>query len=166
VVGPNGSVTSMGGGDASWQIGFNVSAPDLQSPPYEMIIEDFVLPPPSGPATVGSGGSNYTVEGGAETSGSGSMNVRVRLVDDDLLFNDTLVDLSPSLSIPSNSFDDAVIPYSFSSGFNLFLNGSGDIAGAAGSSGDTSIDLFQELVDMGLLNTNITSSIVTVTAAP
>ena len=93
------------------------------------------------------------------------MPVRIYLVDDDVLNNDTLVDVSPSLAIPANSFDDAVIPYSFS-GLGLFLDGSGDIAGAAGSSGETSIELFQELVDMGLLGTNPTSPSVTVTAAP
>jgi hypothetical protein len=155
---------------ASWDVGYEMSGSAYagwnarQSPPASIEYPAFQLSPPVGTSPVPSApGNAFTCEGGVQTTGTpgSTQNVQLRVIDNDVWPNpdDLLVDVAFSQSIPAASFSGALIPCTHD--VNLFKDSGGSVAGADGSSGETSAEVFQELSDIGEH-----SGMVTVTVGP
>ena len=83
---------------------------------------------------------------------------------EDNFFTDTLLESRAfNASMPAGAFPGVLVPYS-EPGFNLFENGSGEIEGSAGSSGETTATVYQRLTQPGASDPE--SSNVTVTGTP
>jgi hypothetical protein len=67
------------------------------------------------------------------------------------------------VSMPAETISGTLMPYS-EPGFFLFKNGSGEIEGSAGSSGEIEGDFYQHLIQPGASNPS--SANVTVEVAP
>ena len=172
LLGPDGSLANFFGGEV-WSIGYEIAGqPDFaQSPWTDIDFPVFVLPPPfvpeeGAPFRVGPApGSPFTLEGGVHATGSGEgpQLVTVSLYEDNF-FSDTLLEQRTFPVVrPPNSFAGALIPYS-EPGFFLFKNGSGQVAGNAASSGETTATVYQRLSQPGASNPN--SNNVTVGVQP
>ena len=171
IIGPDGNA----GGTGVWSVGYDISAaPDYTQAPWTDIdIPSFSLPSPyvpgeTAPFQVGPApGSAFTVDGGviatAAGIGAGTQSVTSELFEDNF-FSDTLLESrSFNISMPAGAFTDALVPYS-EAGFFLFENGSGEIEGSAGSSGETTATVYQYLTQPGASNPS--SANVTVEGAP
>ncbi|MEE2702537.1 MAG: alpha/beta fold hydrolase [Myxococcota bacterium] len=169
IVGPDGSVSGSG----IWSVGYDISAaPDYTQAPWTDIdFPSFVLPTifvpgESAPFVVGSApGSAFTLEGSvqATSDGAGTQSVTSEIWEANF-FLDTLMETrSFDVSTPTETFAGMLVPYSEPDWF-LFKNGSGQIAGSEGSSGETTGDFYQFLTQPGASDPS--SASVTVTVAP
>ncbi|NQZ98747.1 MAG: hypothetical protein HRU01_19770, partial [Myxococcales bacterium] len=171
IVGPDGSVSGSG----TWSVGYDISAsPDYTQAPWTDIdFPSFSLPPPfvpgeTAPFQVGPApGSPFTLEGTVNATAAG-ISAGTQSVTSDLwednFFTDTLLESRAfNASMPAGAFPGVLVPYS-EPGFNLFENGSGEIEGSAGSSGETTATVYQYLTQPGASNPS--SANVTVEGAP
>ncbi len=171
VVGPDGSA----GGTGIWGLGYDIdAAPDYTQAPWTDIdVPSFSLPTPfvpgeTAPFQVGPApGSPFTLQGGvlATAAGisAGTQSVTSDLLEDNF-FTDTLLESrSFNVSMPAGAFTGALVPYS-EPDFFLFKNGSNQIEGSAGSSGETTATVYQRLSQPGASNPS--SANVTVEGAP
>lgn len=170
ILGPDGQENNLGTGGETWDVGYEMSGSAYadwnarQSPPTSIEYPAFEMSPPSGTSPVPSTpGNAFTCEGGVHTTGTpgGTQNVQLRVIDNDLWPNpnDLLVDVTFPQSIPAASFSGALIPCSHD--VNLFKDSGGHVAGADGSSDESSAQVFQELPDIGEH-----SGTVTITVTP
>lgn len=171
VVGPDGNA----GGTGIWGLGYDIdAAPDYTQAPWTDIdVPSFSLPTPfvpgeTAPFQVGPApGSPFTLQGGvlATAAGisAGTQSVTSDLLEDNF-FTDTLLESrSFNVSMPAGAFTGALVPYS-EPDFFLFKNGSNQIEGSAGSSGETTATVYQRLSQPGASNPS--SANVTVEGAP
>jgi len=150
-------------GDNSWDVGYTMSGSSyfswtrLQSPPCRIVFPAYSLPAPAGPAQVDTAGGGFTISGGATVSSSPGW---MQVVDATLWANTAtpiqLVNLPPVVTIPADAFMDVLIPYSYTN--ILFKDSWGYVAGAENSSGQSSVSIFQRLVEPG--NTKDSSGVV------
>ena len=171
IVGPDGSVSGSG----TRSVGYDIAAsPDYTQAPWTDIdFPSFSLPTPflpgeTAPFQVGPApGSPFTLEGGVHATaagiGAGTQSVTSELWEDNWWTDTLLESRAFDVSMPAGAFPDALVPYS-ESGFFLFENGSGEIEGSAGSSGETTATVYQHLTQPGASNPS--SANVTVTGAP
>ena len=169
--GPDGSVSGSG----VWSVGYDISAsPDYTQAPWTDIdFPFFSLPAPfvpgetapfqGGPAP----GSPFTLEGGVHATaagiGAGTQSVTSELWEDNF-FSDTLLESRAfNVSMPAGAFTGVLVPYS-EPGYFLFENGSGEIEGSAGASGETTATVYQFLIQPNASDPS--SANVTVTGAP
>ena len=174
ILGPDGSLFNFIGGEI-WSVGYEISGhPDYdQSPWTDIDYPAFALPTIFVPSetepfiVAGAPGSAFTVEGGvhATSGGGGTQMVNSELWEDNF-FSDTLIeDRTFSVSMPSNTFTGALMPYSEVDWF-LFKNGSGYVEGASGnSSGETNATVYQYLNQTAGFS-NPSSANVSVNVAP
>jgi len=158
LLGPDGQANNpFGVGGADYYVGYEVSGADYygwgrQSPGENIELPKYELPPPDGNSPVPSPpGNSFAIEGGVPTTGipGGSQNVHNIVYDNDIWPNpnDVLIDAIFGTSVPSNSFFGALIPWAHD--VYLFKNGSDEVAGSGGSSGEESAEVFQKLIDFG-----------------
>ena len=171
IVGPDGSDSGTG----VWSVGYDISgSPDYTQAPWTDIdLPSYSLPAPvvpgetapfqGGPAP----GSPFTLEGGVNATAAGvaagTQSVTSELWEDNF-FSDTLLESRAfDVPVPAEVFTGVLVPYS-EPGFFLFENGSGQIEGSAGSSGETTATVYQYLIQPGASNPS--SNNVNVTGAP
>jgi hypothetical protein len=167
IIGPDGQDSNWISG-ASWKVGYALSAPlSIDSPPAAIYYPAYVLPPPEGVSPVPPlPGNPFAVRGGVPCAGAPgtSQAVHVHLVDDDPLFDVTLVDAIIGTTVPAGAFADVLIPYEYAS-LGLFSDADGHVAGGADTSGECSTQVYQELVIPGW-TPNPDSTRITVDVAP
>ncbi|MEE2665313.1 MAG: alpha/beta fold hydrolase [Myxococcota bacterium] len=169
IVGPDGSVAGTG----IWSVGYEISAaPDYTQAPWtdidflSFVLPTIFVPGESPPFSVGlAPGSAFTLEGtvNATAAGAATQSVTSEIWEANFFFDTLMESRSFNVSMPAETISGALMPYS-EPGFFLFKNGSGQIEGSAGSSGETTGDFYQFLIQPGASNPS--SDSVTVTVAP
>ena len=167
ILGPDGSVSNFIGGEI-WHVGYDiVASPDYTQAPWTDIdfpafsLPTVFVPSEAAPFVVGPApGSPFTLEGGihADAAGAATQSVTSELWEANF-FSDTLMESrSFDVSMPANTISGALMPYS-EPDFFLFKNGSGQIEGSAGSSGETTGDFYQFLPALGESSANVTVTV-------
>jgi len=169
IVGPDGSVSGSG----VWSVGYAISAaPDYEKAPWTDIdfpsfsLPRVFVPGETAPFAVGPApGSPFTLEGGvhATASGAATQSVTTQLWESNFFLDTLMESRSFDVTMPAESISGALMPYS-EPGFFLFANGSGQIEGSAASSGETTGDFYQLLIQPGASDPS--SPTTTVTVAP
>ena len=168
IIGPDGSVSGTG----IWALAYDIAgSPDYTQAPWtDVDSPSFSLPSPfvpgeTAPFEVGfAPGSPFTLEGGvhAAAAGSATQSVNSELWEDNWLSDTLMESRNFDVSMPAETIAGALMPYSEPDFFLFKGNPSGQIEGSAGSSGETTGDFYQYLIQPGASNPSSVSVVVTV----
>ena len=167
----------------SWDIGYEIDGSsyygfELQSPPTRMefstepvldplVKEETSLQPPSQPPFQISGPTNFIARGGfhvsedAVSSAARTQQITIKIYDEDTVLDDLLVNKTISVVHAPNVFAGILMPYETS--IELTKDNSGYVSGAQGSSGESTAQVYQELIELSGIS-NPESQTVDITA--
>jgi Predicted acetyltransferases and hydrolases with the alpha/beta hydrolase fold len=167
----------------SWDIGYEIDGSsyygfELQSPPTRMefstepvldplVKEETSSQPPSQPPFQISGPTNFIARGGfhvsedAVSSETRTQQITIKIYDEDTVLDDLLVNKTISVVHALNVFAGILMPYETS--IELTKDSSGHISGAQGSSGESTAQVYQELIELSGIS-NPESQTVDITA--
>ena len=182
--GPNGYTTHLLFNPNNFDIGYEISGDDeyygfcMQSPPTRMklstnpvldplVKEETSSQPPSQPPFQISGPTNFIARGGfhvsedAVSSETRTQQITIKIYDEDTVFDDLLVNKTISVVHALNVFAGILMPYETS--IELTKDSSDHISGAQGSSGESTAQVYQELIELSGIS-NPESQTVDITA--
>ena len=182
--GPNGYTTHLLFNPNNFDIGYEISGDDeyygfcMQSPPTRMklstnpvldplVKEETSSQPPSQPPFQISGPTNFIARGGfhvsedAVSSAARTQQITIKIYDEDTVLDDLLVNKTISVVHAPNVFAGILMPYETS--IELTKDNSGYVSGAQGSSGESTAQVYQELIELSG-NSNPKSQTIDITA--
>ena len=181
--GPSGYVGVRWDLTDTWDIGYEIDGTSyygfcMQSPPTRMefstepvldplVKEETSSQPPSQPPFQISGPTNFIARGGfhvsedAVSSETRTQQITIKIYDEDTVFDDLLVNKTISVVHALNVFAGILMPYETS--IELTKDSSGHISGAQGSSGESTAQVYQELIELSGIS-NPESQTVDITA--